>query len=235
MKELLKWFLALIISYTPFFTFILITAKLDEYGITTPPSRGGNDIWPLFITIGGGIGLLFLLNYWRQPGNLLDRWLDKILKISNSKNDKMNEEYEKPYSYNSINLFNKYNPQSFMMSKKNEIKMKDYFTTKNFTKIIIIISTMLCLLKMPYWYFQLYRIFGTIGFVYLAYHDYTANLKYTPQIFVALAIIINPILPISFNRHTWKIVDIILAIILFVSIFEKYIIKKVIKHTRKNL
>lgn len=97
---------------------------------------------------------------------------------------------------------------------------------RNKVKILLIVLVLLCLLDMPYWYYQLFRIFGTIGFIYLAYLDYISKLKITPQLFVSCAIIINPILKISFDRDTWHIVDLILAIIVIATIiFEKQIKK----------
>jgi hypothetical protein len=100
------------------------------------------------------------------------------------------------------------------------------FTKNNLTKISLILAFLLCLLDMPYWYYQLLRIFGTIGFIYLAYLDYKSKIKIIPQLFVACAIVINPILKISFERDTWHIVDFILAIMIIATIiFEKQIKK----------
>ena len=90
---------------------------------------------------------------------------------------------------------------------------------KNSIKIILIIALLLCLFDMPYWYYQLLRIFGTIGFAYLAYIDYKARIKYNPQFFVVAAILLNPIIKISFDRGAWQVVDIILAVLLIISIF----------------
>ena len=64
----MKWFLGLIITYLPPAILIFLVIKLDELGITAPPSKGGNDIWPLFLAIFGGFGLTFLLNYGRRSG-----------------------------------------------------------------------------------------------------------------------------------------------------------------------
>jgi len=90
---------------------------------------------------------------------------------------------------------------------------------KNIIKIILIIALVLCLLDMPYWYYQILRIFGTIGFAYLAYIDYKIKIKFTPQIFIVAAILLNPIIKISFDRDAWQVVDIILAVLLIISIF----------------
>ena|SRR5690606_2756754 len=97
---------------------------------------------------------------------------------------------------------------------------------KNLTKFSLIVALLLCLFDMPYWYYQLLRIFGTIGFVYLAYIYYKSKIRITPQLFVACAIVINPILKISFDRDTWHIVDLILAIIVIATVFFEKQIKK---------
>lgn len=97
--------------------------------------------------------------------------------------------------------------------------------SKLIIKISLIIALLLCLFEMPYWYYQLLRIFGTIGYVYLSYQDYNAKIKFTPQIFIASAIILNPIIKISFDRNTWQVVDTTLAIILLISILYDYRIK----------
>ncbi|WP_367158792.1 DUF6804 family protein [Lutibacter sp.] len=91
-------------------------------------------------------------------------------------------------------------------------------------KTILIFALLLCLFKMPYWYYQIVRIFGTIGFTYLAYIDYKIKIKFTPQIFIVSAILLNPILKISFDKNAWQIVDIFLAILLVLTIlFERKI------------
>lgn len=90
---------------------------------------------------------------------------------------------------------------------------------KKILKLCLVVLLLMCLFKMPYWYYQLLRIFGTIGFVYLAYIDYKFRIQYTPQIFVVAAILLNPIIKISFDRSVWQILDILLAIILFITIF----------------
>lgn len=101
---------------------------------------------------------------------------------------------------------------------------------RNNVKILLIVLALLCLLDLPYWYYQLFRLFGTIGFIYLASLDYRSKLKITPQLFVACAIIINPILKISFDRDTWHIVDLILASILIATILLERQIKKISKN-----
>lgn len=95
---------------------------------------------------------------------------------------------------------------------------------KKIIKIGLAILLLLCLFEMPYWYYQLLRIFGTIGFAYLSWKEYEERLKLTPILFAISAILLNPIIKISFDRNTWQFVDIILATILFITLlFEKKI------------
>ena len=96
--------------------------------------------------------------------------------------------------------------------------------TKIVIKLFIIIALLFPFLKMPYWYFQLLHIFGTIGFAYLAYKEYKENIKFTPKLFAIAAVIFNPIIKIAFHRQTWLIIDMILVVLIFLSIIldKKY-------------
>ena len=88
-------------------------------------------------------------------------------------------------------------------------------------KISLIVILLLCLFDLPYWYYQLVRLFGTIGFAYLAFVDYKAGVKYSPYVFGVAAILLNPIAKVSFGREMWNVIDIVLAVILIVSILLK--------------
>ena len=88
----------------------------------------------------------------------------------------------------------------------------------NWIKVTLIIALILCLIDMPYWYYQLIRIFGTIGFAYLAYNDYKNLIKITPYVFGIAAILLNPIAKISFGREMWNVIDVILAVLTLLSI-----------------
>lgn len=89
-------------------------------------------------------------------------------------------------------------------------------------KIILALLLILCLFDMPYWYYQLVRIFGTIGFAYLSWSEYKSNIKFTPIIFGIGAILFNPIIKISFDRDAWQVIDILFAAIILINlIYEK--------------
>ena len=94
---------------------------------------------------------------------------------------------------------------------------------KSYIKISLILLFALCLFHMPYWYYQLVKIFGTIGLGYLAWIDYKDKIKITPILFGIGAILFNPIIKISFDRNAWQVIDVIFALIIVLSmIFEKY-------------
>lgn len=92
--------------------------------------------------------------------------------------------------------------------------------TENLIKIILSILFLVCLLDMPYGYFQLVRFLGMVGFAILAYHNYQKNQTFF-IIWLASAVLINPIFKITLGREIWNIVDVIWAIILIFSIFIK--------------
>ncbi|MPM04915.1 hypothetical protein SDC9_51196 [bioreactor metagenome] len=92
--------------------------------------------------------------------------------------------------------------------------------TETIIKIVLSILFLVCLLDMPYGYFQLVRFLGMVGFAILAYNTYQKNQTWF-VIWLASAILINPIFKISLGREIWNIVDVIWAILLIASIFIK--------------
>ena len=86
-------------------------------------------------------------------------------------------------------------------------------------KLLLSLALLLCLLNMPYWYYQLIRTLGTVGFLYFASLDNKEKIKFTPQLFVMAAIILNPIIKIPFGRNAWQIIDVILSIVLILGVF----------------
>jgi hypothetical protein len=85
-------------------------------------------------------------------------------------------------------------------------------------KIVLAILFFLCLLDLPYGFYQFLRLAGLIGFVYLAYQ---ANQNRQPQLvilYVCLAILFQPFIKISLGRTIWNIVDVVVAIGLLLSL-----------------
>ncbi len=86
-------------------------------------------------------------------------------------------------------------------------------------KIGLIVLFLLALFEMPYWYYQVVRIFGSIGLGYLAWCDYKSEIQFTPIIFGIGAVLFNPLIKIAFGRTAWHAVDVLFAVILLISIF----------------
>lgn len=88
-------------------------------------------------------------------------------------------------------------------------------------KIILAILFFICLLKMPYGYFQFVRFAASLGFIILAYDTSKEKIKTETIIYIALAILFQPLIKIPLGREIWNVIDIITGIGLIVSIFIK--------------
>ncbi|WP_111880599.1 DUF6804 family protein [Aequorivita sp. CIP111184] len=88
-------------------------------------------------------------------------------------------------------------------------------------KIALAILFFLCLLNMPYGYYQLVRFLAFIGFGYIAYQANQENNNTAKIIYAALALLFQPFVKIALGRELWNIVDVLVAIGLLISIFQK--------------
>jgi hypothetical protein len=85
-----------------------------------------------------------------------------------------------------------------------------------FFKITFATLLALCLLKMPYGYYQFVRFVGMIGFLYLGLKGETREeLRY---FWLASAILINPIIKIPLGRDIWNAVDVIWTVVLLYTV-----------------
>ena len=94
-------------------------------------------------------------------------------------------------------------------------------TTENLIKIALTVLLLICLFHMPYGYYQLVRFIAVVGFAILAYYQYERKNIPLVIIFVALALLFQPLEKVPLGRHAWIIVDLALALGLVVSIFVK--------------
>lgn len=91
----------------------------------------------------------------------------------------------------------------------------------NIIKIVLALLFFICLLDMPYDYFQLVRFSALIGFAILAYKENQQGQQVEMIIYIGLAILFQPLVKISLGRQIWNIVDVIVGIGLIFSIFVK--------------
>lgn len=87
-------------------------------------------------------------------------------------------------------------------------------------KIILALLFFICLLDMPYGYYQLVRFAGLIGFSILAYQANEKQSKIEMTIYICLAVLFQPIFKIALGRELWNIVDIVVGIGLLISVFR---------------
>lgn len=93
------------------------------------------------------------------------------------------------------------------------------YTMKIF-KSILAILLLLCLLDLPYGYYQLVRILAMMTFSYLAFTTYKNDgINFYFVTFLFLAILFQPLIKISLGRLIWNVVDIIAAIFLLYTVF----------------
>ena len=86
-------------------------------------------------------------------------------------------------------------------------------------KIFLSILFFLCLLDMPYGYFQLVRFIALVGFSILAYNAFELGYNRELIFYICLAILFQPLIKIALGRHLWNIIDVVVGIGLIISIF----------------
>lgn len=91
----------------------------------------------------------------------------------------------------------------------------------NAIKLILAILLFICLIDMPYGYYQLVRISGLIGFSILAYKASEKQNKTEMILYIGLALLFQPFVKVALGRQIWNVVDVIIGIGLIMSIFRK--------------
>lgn len=107
------------------------------------------------------------------------------------------------------------------LSRKN--LMGKYISINRVFSIIRIIAIMMVLIalgKYPYSYYKFIRIVVCIVCILGAYLSNEVTKKYWIWVFGAIAILFNPIMPFHFNRETWAIFDIGVAIVFSLSFLQ---------------
>lgn len=86
-------------------------------------------------------------------------------------------------------------------------------------KIVLSVLFFLCLLDMPYGFYQFVRFVALIGFGILAYKANEENMNTEMIIYGGLALLFQPLFKIALGREIWNIVDVIVGIGLIASLF----------------
>ena len=85
--------------------------------------------------------------------------------------------------------------------------------------VLTMLGAMLLLIaaagKQPYGFYMVLRLVVTVGAIYWAWRVYQAGLRGWSWAFVAVALLLNPFLPIRMQRAQWQPIDLWLGILLF--------------------
>jgi hypothetical protein len=87
-------------------------------------------------------------------------------------------------------------------------------------KIVLAVLFFLCLLDMPYGFYQLVRFVGLIGFGILAYKAYQNENQIEAIVYGGLALLFQPIFKIALGREIWNIVDVVVGIGLLLTLMK---------------
>ena len=86
-------------------------------------------------------------------------------------------------------------------------------------KIILAILFLVCLLDMPYGYYEIVRFLGLVGFGILAFKANEKEQKVMTLIYIGLALLFQPFFKIALGREIWNIIDVVVSIFLIGTIF----------------
>jgi len=96
-------------------------------------------------------------------------------------------------------------------------------------KLIAAIILFICIFDIQYWFYDIVRTLALIGFGFLAYDARNKKKNIEVIIFLALAILFQPIFKIHLTKTIWIVVDVVVGIWLIASLFINE--RKKIKNT----
>ena len=80
----------------------------------------------------------------------------------------------------------------------------------------------LCLLDMPYSYFQVVRFAALLGFGLMAFEASQRKATLEMIIFIGLALLFQPFLKVALGRTIWNVVDVVVGIGLLAMLGWKF-------------
>lgn len=79
-------------------------------------------------------------------------------------------------------------------------------------KIALVILLLLCLIDMPYGYYQLVRWIALVGFALLANEAREQGDNNLAIVYVGLALLFQPFIKVPLGRSLWNMVDVVVAV-----------------------
>ncbi len=77
-----------------------------------------------------------------------------------------------------------------------------------------------CLIDMPYGYYQLVRLVSMLVFIFLGFKEIERENQNIAYLYFGLAILFQPFLKIALGRELWNLVDVVVGIWLIISAFQ---------------
>ncbi len=97
--------------------------------------------------------------------------------------------------------------------------ISNYFNFSNIIKVVAVFLLVYATARHQYSYYTFLRWYVFLSSIYFAYSSNEAKIKIWFVSFSIIALLFNPIIPIYLNKGIWSVIDVICAIIIFVSIF----------------
>ena len=88
-------------------------------------------------------------------------------------------------------------------------------------KIVLAILFFLCLIDMPYGFYQFVRFVALIGFGILAFKANENDNQTEMIIYGVLALLFQPLFKIALGRELWNIIDVIVGVGLIITIVNE--------------
>ena len=106
------------------------------------------------------------------------------------------------------------------MVLENKNYMKN-FLKENWFKLVAVGILIGALWDHPYSYYQLLRWIVAVSGAYSAYLAYEHKDNTWTWIFSIIAVLFNPIIPFTFSRETWQVIDVATAVVIFTNIIKR--------------
>lgn len=88
-------------------------------------------------------------------------------------------------------------------------------------KVVIAVALLLCLLPLPYGYYELVRLGGMVCFGVLAFYSYQQKREDWTVAYAALAVLFQPFCKIALGREMWNVVDVAIAGLLLWTVWKE--------------
>ena len=87
-------------------------------------------------------------------------------------------------------------------------------------KLLLAALLLLCLLHMPYGYYELVRFVSMVAFAFMAYKYCEEKKDALAVAFGGLALLFQPFVKIALGRTVWNVVDVVVAVLLVLLWFK---------------